>query len=116
MEDDQERLSNSAHDEITNPKNERYLSYVSIWEIALKLDAGRLKLDVPLNELVERACDQADIILAPLQVGHIMKLVDIPRIHSDPFDRLLISQAIEEGMAIVTADKQLKQYQVPLVW
>lgn len=116
MEDDPEMLSNAAREEITNPENERYLSYISIWEIALKVDAGRLNLGVPLNELVDRACDQADIILAPLQVGYIMKLVDIPRIHSDPFDRLLISQAIEERMAIVTADKQLKKYQVPLVW
>ena len=109
-------LSRLARDLIADPSNDVYLSTVSAWEIAIKYSIGRLELEIPPEEYVPEQrrlhrIEPLSIIEADaLQVGNL------PNIHRDPFDRLIIAQAIVQGMSVVTNDSLIRRYPVPVVW
>jgi PIN domain nuclease of toxin-antitoxin system len=88
------------------------VSAVSAWEIAVKQTLGKLQFD----DLLEDVITTYGFLSLPTTVRHGDLLRDLPRHHPDPFDRLLIVQAIEEGFTILTSDRAFEPYRVPVEW
>ncbi len=99
-----------------DPANEVYFSIVSIWEIAIKRSLGKLAFEGGLEEFSRALEVHQGFRLLSLDVPHLSRLEKLPRHHNDPFDRLLISQAIELSAQAVTNDAQWKRYAVKCVW
>lgn len=89
---------------------EAYLSVVSLWEMFIKQDKGRLDLPAGITDALRD--DFADL---PLTVDHVLGGRALPVVHGDPFDRMLVAQAVWEGLTIVTADRRLADYRVPIL-
>ena len=106
------RLSAVARRAIEDPDNVVMVSVVSAWEMAIKQRLGRL--DVPSD--LEAAI--ADLRFTPRLVtfADVQRLGSLPYHHRDPFDRMLVAQALEDGIPIVTTDAQLAAYQIQVVW
>lgn len=92
-----------------------YLSIVSLWEIVIKKNLGKLELKQTMAEL-EQICQDADINILPIKTSYLDRLGTLSEIHGDPFDRLIISTAMEEGLSIVTHDSKIARYDVVVVW
>ena len=116
MHDEIEKLSISASDALTSVENKLYLSTASIWEIQIKFKSGKLKLGKPIDEILDEQISVNDLEILALEREHAVNVVTLPPAHKDPFDRMLISQAMVEDMTIVTADKRLRDYDVKLLW
>jgi len=110
------RLSARAHDAIRNPNNVLLLSAVSGWEIAIKAKLGRLMLpEHPKRFLLEQvAANGIDVL--PVQLAHALEVFELPELHRDPFDRLLIAQSKVEQLVIITGDAQFSSYGVRTIW
>jgi PIN domain nuclease of toxin-antitoxin system len=98
---------------LRDPESDVYVSSVATWEIAIKSDLGRIDVDAAA---VARAAREADFDELPVTISHTLRLLDLPDHHRDPFDRLLIAQALEERMTIVTHDPLIRRYPVSLLW
>jgi PIN domain nuclease of toxin-antitoxin system len=88
------------------------VSAISAWEIAIKRALGKLDLQDPVEDIVARN----GFVALPATIRHGDLLRDLPLHHPDPFDRLLIVQALDEGLTILTADRAFEPYRVPVVW
>ncbi len=108
---DPEKLTAEARLAIASIENEVYLSSASLWEIHLK--AGKGKLNVPPS-LIEALSEQ-EIDELKITWKHTERTRTLPPIHLDPFDRLLIAQALEEGLTLVSRDGLIQQYKVPII-
>lgn len=112
------RLTESAKRAIVD-SDEVWFSIVNIWEIGLKLSKGGFHdLDVPPDwdrKLVPRLLDEG-FRLMPVQVAHCRRIQDLPVYHKSPFDRMLISQALVEGLEVIGCDRQLDAYGVRRIW
>jgi PIN domain nuclease of toxin-antitoxin system len=106
------RLSKAARRVLDDTTSEVLVSAVSAWEIAIKKALGRLR--VP-DDLVD-AIDEVGFVRRPLGFAEAQRLESLPHHHSDPFDRMLVAHALEEGAALVTRDPQIARYQVAIVW
>lgn len=91
-------------------------STVSTAELAVKLTIGKLQLPSPLALFLESRLRQQDITVLPLRQRHAAELAELPLLHRDPFDRLLIAQARIEGVPIITADRLIAEYDVTVCW
>jgi PIN domain nuclease of toxin-antitoxin system len=107
-----ERLGETARRQLADDTNQVLLSAAVVWEIAIKRALG--KLTVP-DEYLTLLFD-AGVQSLPVSVAHAAGVADLPPHHRDPFDRMLVSQARAEGAALVTRDKALAPYDVPLIW
>lgn len=94
---------------------EKRLSMASIWEIGIKRSIGKLELDLSTQEFVETSV-AAGIRLHPIRPEHLYQVETLPWHHRDPFDRLLIAQALVDGLPIVTADRAFRRYGASTVW
>jgi PIN domain nuclease of toxin-antitoxin system len=108
---DAPRLSRKAESAIVDA-DEVSLSLVSIWEMTIKRGLGRLTIDEEPAAMAARA----GFALLPIELAHITCLGTLPPIHGDPFDRLIVAQAIEEGLVLVTADRAIQRYPVAWLW
>ena|SRR2546421_8307703 len=109
------KLSVEARDAISDPANEVYLSVVSLWEAIIKHRLGKLPLPQPPEDYlpVQRARHRiSSLVLDETSVGQLAKL---PTVHRDPFDRILISQALEHSLTVVTADDVFRSYPVAVL-
>lgn len=106
------RLSKKAKEAISDPKNEKFISVASFWEIAIKLSIGKPELKMSFDELTSLIGYHH----LAIEVSHTRKVIGLPTHHRDPFDRLLIAQAIDEKMSIVSADTQFDAYGVKRIW
>lgn len=113
---DDERLSQNARKRIAEPRNEVFLSAVSTWEIVVKASLGRLSLVERLDRFVMRQLETNAFTPMPLQLSHAANVWALPDHHKDPFDRLLVAQALVEGLMLVTDDRQVRRYPVKIVW
>ena len=113
---DDPELSKSARALFVDPENEVYLSAVSTWELAIKHALGRLPLPEPPERFIPAQRQQHNIAALPLEEGATLYLSRLPHFHNDPFDRMLICQAIMYGMIILTPDEQVAQYPVRTTW
>jgi len=110
------RLSAAAAALFRDPANDVYLSAVSAWEIAVKHQLGRLPLSDAPSVYVPRERVRHDIDALPLTEIATLLLDKLPAVHADPFDRLLVCQAIEGGLTLLTPDAAIHRYPVPVAW
>lgn len=113
---DDSRLSQVARDVIADGRNEVYLSVASAWEIAIKAARGSLVLPEPPGQYVPSRLQHHHIMPLPVQLEHVLRVYDLPMIHRDPFDRLLIAQSQLEDLLILTADPEIVRYAVSVIW
>lgn len=113
--DDPEKLSPAALAALEDEANELLLSVASVWEMQIKIQLGKLKLSLPLKELIKNQQETNNLTVSPVALPHVLALEALPFHHKDPFDRLLIAQSIEEGLTLVTADSQFSAYSVKLL-
>jgi len=108
-------LSKPARAYIENPENEKYISIASFWEISIKNSLGKLTLDVPFIELKTEAIKN-NFQLLPISFEDTLQLNSLPFHHRDPFDRIIISQAKENNLTILSCDSNFGQYDIHLLW
>jgi PIN domain nuclease of toxin-antitoxin system len=92
------------------------LSAASIWEIVTKYQIGRLPLPAPPGEFLPGQLEKNAIAVLPILPRHVFRLGQLPLHHRDPFDRMLVAQGLEEGVALLTADPLIAAYGVSTVW
>lgn len=113
---DSARLSPPARDAIADGANEVFFSAASAWEIVIKARLGRVLLPAEPERFISEQIGANGFQILPVQLRHALSLLNLPEVHKDPFDRMLISQAISEEMALVTGDPQIGRYPVQVVW
>jgi PIN domain nuclease of toxin-antitoxin system len=111
-----EKLSAVGREILTDGREEIYFSAASVWEISIKTGLGKLKLPKPPAECIPAFMVEQGLRPLPVTHTHAMRVYDLPPHHSDPFDRLLIAQALVEDMTVLTADKDFEKYPVGIVW
>ena len=109
------RLSKSLRERICNPENEIFLSTVSIWESIVKYQLGKLPLPEPPAKYLPAQRKKHKISSLPLDEGSVVRLSNLPAIHRDPFDRMLICQAIEHHLTLITVDDFIRSYPLKTV-
>jgi PIN domain nuclease of toxin-antitoxin system len=109
------RLNAAYCDAIRDPANAVYLSVVSLWEAAVKHAIGRLVLPIEPTLYLPTQRERHGILSLPLDEPSVVELVNLPAVHRDPFDRMLICQARHHGLKIVTADSHFASYPVDLL-
>jgi PIN domain nuclease of toxin-antitoxin system len=114
--EDGSRISDEAREYIEDPYEQIYLSSVSAWEIAIKHSLGKLDLPLPPDRLVPLARERLGAQELPLNETSALRVSRLPTVHTDPFDRILVAQAISMGMTILTPDEAVRQYPVPTIW
>ena len=110
------KLSDVAYQAIVNPETELFLSVVSYWEICLKQSRGKLKLNEGWEDQFRQKMEEHNISWLGVKPTHCLGIVDLPDIHRDPFDRLLIAQALHENFVIITIDEHIRRYTVLTLW
>jgi PIN domain nuclease of toxin-antitoxin system len=96
--------------------NSIYLSSVSVWEIIVKHKLGKLPLPDPAEDFIQQQGEKHYIEYLPLTEKAVFQLSHLPNHHRDPFDKMLVCQAIAHNLTILTSDKMINQYPVPTIW
>ena len=109
------KLSQNAKAAIESPDNNLFVSMASFWEMAIKLNLSKLTLQIPLAQIIP-ALSANGFNLLGIESDHILKIETLPRIHGDPFDRMLIAQALSDGLTIVSKEELFEEYGVGRVW
>ncbi len=113
---DSPRLPERVRAEFSDPSNDVFLSSVSTWEIAVKHDLGRLPLPETPERFIPSMREAHGIETLPLDEAATLQLPKLPAIHRDPFDRMLICQAINHGLTLLTPDENIRRYPVLSRW
>ncbi|MEO9594684.1 type II toxin-antitoxin system VapC family toxin [Rhodopirellula bahusiensis] len=114
--DGDEKLSNTAAAVIGEPTNSIFFSPASYWEMAIKISLGKWQLNQPYADFIDIALVDYRFEILNISPGHTAELLNLPFHHRDPFDRLLIAQAMAEGIEIISADTQFDAYPVKRTW
>jgi PIN domain nuclease of toxin-antitoxin system len=110
------RLSARAREVMAAGGNDLLLSAASGWEIAIKASLGRVSLPIPIDRFLSEQLQRNDIGILPIEMSHALRVHALPLLHRDPFDRLLVAQALLEKLRILTSDRQVAQYDVETLW
>jgi PIN domain nuclease of toxin-antitoxin system len=113
---DDPQLSTQSDQVISDRTNTIAISPASYWEIAIKISIGKYSLPEPYDTFIEREIVTNDFCILPILTQHTSTLISLPFHHKDPFDRLLIAQAITENIPIVSNDSILGKYPVHRIW
>lgn len=113
---DDPKLSDAARSLILDPANVKLVSPASYWEIAIKVSLGKYVLTKPFAEAMYDAIDRNGFGVLPIEPIHTATLATLPFHHRDPFDRLIVAQALTESIAIVGADAEFDAYGVTRCW
>ena len=113
---DDGRLGDAAHEIVRDPATDLFLSVASVWELAIKKSLGRMDLTIPLSQFIEDQLKHLRTSLLDVRCDHALQVETLPFHHRDPFDRLLIAQAIVENLPLLSADRQLDPYPVNRIW
>ncbi len=111
-----ERLTSPTRAAINDRENLCFLSDASVWELTIKAAAGKLAISRPVSWFVAQQVDQLGLSQLAIALPHILAVESLPLHHRDPFDRLLIAQAMVEDLTIVTGDRAFSDYAVPVLW
>ena len=111
-----ERLSETARSLIEDDQNQVYLSVASLWEMAIKISLGKLSLARPYETLIPEQIDQNQLELMGITLPHTTVVVSLPYHHRDPFDRMIIAQALTEQLTLVSGDPVFDLYEIDRVW
>ena len=114
--DDAPALSRKARTAIADPQNQCLLSLVSSWEMAIKLSLGKLELPAAIEHFIPEQLAANGFGQLQINFRQVAKVATMAYHHRDPFDRLLIAQAIEEDVPVVTSDPVFKKYGVKVIW
>lgn len=106
------QLSTDVRDSIRDPDNEVYLSAVSVWEAIVKYQLGKLPLPEHPGKYLPKQRDLHQIASLALDESSVVQLTNLPPLHRDPFDRMLICQALQNALTIATVDKAIRAYSV----
>lgn len=109
-------LSKKARAALEDTESSLYISVASIWEISIKKSLGKLRLPVPTTTFVSSNCSANGIATLNIEIEHAIGVEEVERIHGDPFDRLLISQARHLSLTIVSSDDIFERYRVRRIW
>ena len=101
---------------LQNPNNELLLSIVSLWEMQIKIQLGKLALRDDLELMLKTQQEQNNITLISITFLHILELKNLPLHHKDPFDRLLIAQSKVENVTLISRDSVFQNYDCPVIW
>jgi PIN domain nuclease of toxin-antitoxin system len=110
-----ERLNPTISATIANPDLQICCSVVNLWEIQIKSHLGKLDMSLPLPQIHAWIVEHEGWELLPVRWPHVRQLDGLPWVHKDPFDRLLIAQALEERLTLVSADQLIRRYPVPFL-
>ena len=115
MVEDSSNLPVSIKEIIENPDNQIAICSISLWEIAIKMNLGKLDLKLPLEKLLGDIKNGGFNILQ-IENEYLEKLSVLPFIHKDPFDRLIMATALAEDLTIITTDENIQKYDVSWIW
>jgi len=110
------KLSAAAMAVIQDPANDRLLSAATIWELAIKVGLGKITLSIPYRQWMATAITDLKLSILPITVEYAERQSLLPAHHKDPFDRLLIAQALVDGLPIVGADAAFDPYGIIRLW
>ncbi len=113
---DDRRLSVAAQDAWDDPTNELLLSPASMWEIAIKVGRGKLQIGLPVEDFFNIEVEKNRLQILPMTAQHFARVAELPHHHGDPFDRLLVAQALCENVPLLSADAALDAYGVQRIW
>jgi PIN domain nuclease of toxin-antitoxin system len=113
--DDNSRLSEYAKAAILNKENVKFISIASVWEISIKVSLSKLELTLPLST-IPLVIENNGFILQEIEISDVLKTAELPFHHRDPFDRLLIAQALNNDQKIITSDTYFSSYGVQILW
>lgn len=116
MHEEPHKLSANAAFEILNSANQLFLSVATAWELQIKIALGKFSFSDTLENVILQQQQTNNVQILPIQLSHALYIENLPLHHKDPFDRLLISQAIVENMILVSEDANFGNYQVNLLW
>jgi PIN domain nuclease of toxin-antitoxin system len=111
-----DRFTPAARELVQDPTAELVFSAACAWEIAIKQGLGKLELPEPALQYVTSRMETSGAIALPITHLHALQVATLPMHHRDPFDRILIAQAMVEGLDVLTADRQFAPYDVRLRW
>ena len=109
-------LSDTCRSIVSDENNDIVVSVASAYEIAYKAEQGRLELPQPADSYVRSRLDANGFSTLAIELAHALRAATLPRIHGDPFDRLLVAQAQIEGIPILTVDPAIARYDVETIW
>ena len=109
-----EKLSLAARNMVAS--SERFLSVASIWEVLIKVRAGKLPLPVPAGDYLTAKMSANGVSVLSIKLEHVLQIERLQLHHRDPFDRVLIAQCVEEGWPIITSDPMFKKYPIRVIW
>jgi PIN domain nuclease of toxin-antitoxin system len=112
---DPTKLSSNVISALTDPVNTLFVSVVSIWEMQIKKDIGKLSLRIALADMLIEQETKNQIKVLPIEAKHIFGLETMPQHHKDPFDRLIIAQAIVEDLTVISNDGIFSSYEIKLL-
>lgn len=110
------RLSDKAVALLEDHNTEAFVSVATLWELVIKISLGKLELAAPFEELFPSQLEENGFELLPVEIRHLQRLGELPFHHRDPFDRLLIAQAVEESLVLLSVDEAFEVYPVATVW
>jgi len=111
-----DRLSKTAEKTFLNPDNNLYFSAASFWEICIKLSLGKLSLKRGWFKTIQEEMRINAVQWLPVEMQHCVELTNLPFHHRDPFDRMLIAQAMVEDLQLLSRDGRLSAYQIKRIW
>ncbi|MEW6129911.1 MAG: type II toxin-antitoxin system VapC family toxin [Acidobacteriota bacterium] len=109
-------LSAAARSLIEDLANEKFISTASLWEMAIKCSIGKLNLNTPFSWLIPSQITNNGFDFCPIEIAHLHTVATLPFHHRDPFDRMLIAQAIVENLPIISADITFDGYPIKRLW
>ena len=113
---EEDRLSPTAVAALDDSTNELHLSMASLWEATIKIASGKMRVPGQSVDYLLQKIEETGVKLVPILPSHIQQLQSLPRLHGDPFDRLILCQSIVEQMPIISADTALRRYQASILW
>ena len=113
---DDKRISTTAKSIIKDSKNEIFFSAASAWEIAIKMKLNRLRIKGNLEPFIIEQLSTNNIVPLTITIYHSLYIEQLPQIHKDPFDRIIIAQSIVENLQLISTDKNIRKYNIKVVW
>ena len=113
---DSDRLGERVRQVLTDEQNEVWFSVASGWEIVIKAGLGRVSFTKDPEEFIPEQISANGFQILPIQLRHALKISALPSVHRDPFDRLLVAQALVEDLTILSGDSRIAAYPVDVLW
>ncbi len=111
----EENLSDKSKEAIENPENSNFISIASIWELAIKISLDKFKFEKGFKKFLE-LIDENGFEVIPVSFEHAIRLSRLEFIHRDPFDRLIVVQAMTDNLTVITRDENMTKYEIKTLW